>query len=70
MNDHLRNIATKASRDVDLVYMGDAYARSLTKAIIKDLTDDLSKIKWVGDDDGWNKAIDAVKAELKKRYGV
>lgn len=68
MNNHLRNLATKASRDIDCAYMGDAYASSLTKAIVKDLTDELNKIKWVGDNEGWNNAVDALKKELKARY--
>jgi hypothetical protein len=50
--------------------MGDAYAIALTKAIVKDLTDELGKVKWMGDDEGWDKAIDAVKKELKSRYGT
>jgi hypothetical protein len=70
MNNHLRAIATKASRDIDSAYMGDAYAIALTKAIVKDLTDELGKVKWMGDDEGWDKAIDAVKKELKSRYGT
>lgn len=70
MNNHLRAIATKVSHDIDLAYMGDAYAIALTKAIVKDLTDELGKVKWMGDDEGWDKAIDAVKKELKARYGV
>lgn len=70
MNSHLRNIATKASRDIDCAYMGDAYVIALTKAIVKDLTDELGKVKWMGDDEKWDKAIDAVKKELKSRYGT
>ena len=45
-------------------------AIALTKAIVKDLTDELGKVKWMGGDEGWDKAIDAVKKELKSRYGT
>lgn len=70
MNTLLRNLAQRASRDVDLAYQGDAYPSALTKLIVKDIIDDLGKVKWLGEDPGWDKAIDAVKKELKQRYGV
>ena len=70
MNNHLRTIANKASRDIYLDYMVDDYAIYLTKAIIKDLTDELGKVKWMGDDEGWDKAIQAVQKEIKSRYGL
>jgi len=70
MNTHLRTLAERASREIDLTYPGDAFPSALAKLIVKDLIDDLSKVKWLGDDPGWDKAIDAVKKELKQRYGV
>jgi hypothetical protein len=70
MNSHLRKIAEQAARNIDLTYPGDAFPSAITKLIIKDLTDELSKVKWMGDDEGWEKAIKEVAKELKQRYGV
>jgi len=70
MNAHLRTLAQRASREIDLTYPGDAFPGALTKLIVKDLIDDLNKVKWLGEDPGWDKAMDAIKKELKQRYGV
>lgn len=70
MNNHLRTIAEKASRNIDLTYPGDAFPSALTKLIINDLTTEFAKVKWMGEDEGWERAIKAVSEEIKKRYGV
>lgn len=68
MNSRLRELALKASREIDLTYPGDAFPESLAKYITKDLVEEFSKVKWMGDDEGWERAINAVVKELKSRY--
>jgi len=34
---------------------------------LEDLYNDLGTLKWLGSDDGWDRAIEAVRAEIKKR---
>jgi hypothetical protein len=68
MNQHLRNIAIRAAKDIDLNYPGDSYPARLTDLIIKDLLDEFDKVKWIGDDQGWEQAVKSVKTELQKRY--
>jgi len=68
MNTLVRQLAEQAGRDVDLQYPGDAYPRALVRRLIDDYVAELSKVKWINDDDGWNKAVKAVQADLKKRY--
>ena len=70
VNTLLRTLAEKASRKIDLTYPGDAFPEALTTLIMSDLYEELGKMKWMGEDEGWDKAIKAVKEELTKRYGV
>ena len=70
MNSLLRILAQNASRRIDLTYPGDAYPAELTSTIISDLYNELGKLKWAGEDEGWDKAIKAVREELTRRYGV
>ena len=69
MNSHLRKLAEKACKDIDLTYPGDSFPSALTKLIVKDLLEELSKVKWMGDDEGWDRAIKAVSKEITERYG-
>lgn len=68
MNTHLKNLASKAARNINLAYQGDAYPQELTRLIIQDIIDELNKIKWAGDDESWDRAVKAVQKELKDRY--
>lgn len=68
MTPRLRDLAQRAARDIDLTYPGDAYGRAITRRIVDDFIEELNKVRWLGDDDGWDKAIKAVQAELKTRY--
>lgn len=70
MNTHLRNLAERAARDIDLTYPGDAFPNALAKHIVKDLTTEFAKVKWMGDDEGWERAIKAVVKELAQRYSL
>ncbi len=70
MNSHLRSLAERAARDIDLAYPGDAFPNAIVKHIVKDLTTEFAKVKWMGDDEGWERAVKAVSEEIKKRYGV
>jgi hypothetical protein len=64
----LEKILTDAIRGIDSAYKDMAVCRSIARHIVKDLDAELSKIKWVGDDEGWNKAIEAVRREILNRY--
>ena len=70
MNGHLRVIAERACRQIDLNYPGDALPSAMAHHILKDLYEELGKMKWMGEDEGWDRAIKAVREELATRYGV
>ncbi|NBR62619.1 MAG: hypothetical protein EBT86_13560 [Actinobacteria bacterium] len=70
MNSHLRMLAQTASRRVNLTYPGDAYPAELARTMVSDLDNELGKLKWAGEDEGWDRAIKAVREELARRYGV
>ena len=65
---NLDKILSDSIKGIDSAYKDMAVCRSIAKHIVKDLDNELSKITWVGDDEGWNKAIEAVRKELKTRY--
>ena len=65
---NLEKILVDSIKGIDSAYKDMAVCRSIAKHIVKDLDSELSKIKWVGDDQGWNNAIEAVRKELKSRY--
>ena len=69
MNPHLKNLASKAARNIDLAYQGDAYPQELARLIVRDLVDEFNKLKWSGEDESWDRAIKAVQKELQTRYG-
>jgi len=70
MNDLTRRIAQQAARDVDLSYPGDAYPNAIVRRLVENYVLELKKVKWIGDDDGWNKAVKAVQDDMKKHFGV
>ena len=63
-------IAETAAKQIDSGYKDMALCKALLRETIKDLDQEFNKIKWVSDDDGWNTAIEAVRREIKSRYGV
>lgn len=63
-------IAADAMKEIDSAYKDTALCRAIIKGIVKDLDQELGKVKWLGEDEGWDKAITAVRKELKERYGV
>ena len=66
--NNLEKILVDSIKGIDSAYKDMAVCRSIAKHIVKDLDNELSKIKWVSDDEGWNKAIEAIRTELKTRY--
>ena len=68
MTPRLRDLAQRAARDIDLIYPGDAYGRALAGRIVEDFVQELGKVRWMGEDDGWDRAIKAVQKELNSRY--
>lgn len=65
---NLEKILSDSIKGIDSAYKDMAVCRSIAKHIVKDLDTELSKIKWVSDNEDWNKAIEAVRKELKTRY--
>ena len=63
-------IAGTAAKQIDSGYKDMALCKAILRETIKDLDQEFNKIKWVSDDDGWNTAIEAVRREIKSRYGV
>ncbi len=63
-------IAETAAKQIDSGYKDMALCKAILRETIKDLDQEFSKVKWIGDDDGWNTAIEAVRREIKSRYGV
>ena len=61
-------IAEKACKQIDSGYKDIALCKAMIRELIKDLDQEFAKLKWVGEDEGWNKAIEAVRKELDKRY--
>ena len=51
---NLDKILVDSIKGIDSAYKDMAVCRSIAKHIVKDLDSELSKIKWVGDDEGWN----------------
>ena len=68
MNDLARRIAQQAARDTDLMYPGDAYPNAVIRRLVEDYVLELNKVKWIGDDDGWNQAVKTIQADLQKRF--
>ena len=68
MNELARRIAQQAARDVDLSYPGDAYPNAIVRRLVEDYVLELNKVKWIGDDDGWNQAVKTIQADIKKRF--
>lgn len=70
MKPIVEQIAEKACKQIDSGYKDMALCRAMVRELIKDLDQEFNKVKWIGDDDGWNRAIEAVRKEVKNRYGV
>jgi len=68
MNKRAREVTTKAAKSIGLVWTGDALPYAMIRSIIEDIDNELGKLKWVGDDEGWNKAIETVRKELRDLY--
>ena len=68
MNESARRIAQQAARDVDLTYPGDAYPSAIIRRLVEDYVLELNKLKWIGEDDGWNQAVKAIQTDIKKRF--
>lgn len=63
-------IAENAAKEIQSGYKDMALCKALLRETIKDLDQEFNKIKWVGEDEAWNSAIEAVRREIKSRYGV
>jgi hypothetical protein len=63
-------IAEKADKEIQSGYKDMALCKALLRETIKDLDQEFNKIKWVSDEEAWNAAIEAVRREIKSRYGV
>ena len=63
-------IAEKAAKEIHSGYKDMALCKALLRETIRDLDQELSKVKWISDEEAWNAAIEAVRREIKSRYGV
>lgn len=68
MNSRARKLIDKSAKDVGLVWTGDALPYAVVRNVIADLDNEFGKIKWVGADESWNLAIEAIRKELKDIY--
>jgi len=48
-----------------VITTGTSTGNSLPEYTLEDLYDELGKLKWLGADDGWDKAIEAVREHIK-----
>ena len=74
MNERIKELAEKAGsthkQNLGVYQFYTDELEKFVKLIIKDIADDLGQIKWLGDDDGWDWAIDTVRKDLIKQYGL
>ena len=70
MKTLVESIAESAAKQIDSGYKDMALCKALLRETIRDLDQEFSKVKWIGEDEGWNAAIEAVRREIKSRYGV
>ena len=68
MNPIVDRIIEQALKRIDLHYTDRALPKAVIDCIIADIDQELNKLKWVRDDEGWNRAVQAIRAELKQRY--
>lgn len=68
MNKRARTIIDKSCKDIGLIWTGDALPASIIKNVIADLDNELGKLKWVGQDEGWNRAVEKIREELRDIY--
>jgi len=68
MNKRCRSIIDKSAKDIGLIWTGDALPASIIKNVLVDLDNEFGKLKWVGTDEGWNRAVEALRKELRDIY--
>ena len=69
MNKRARLLIDKSAKDIGLVWTGDALPYAIIRNIVEDLNSELGKLKWVGENDEWNNAVEAIRKELRGIYG-
>ena len=67
-NQLIERIAEASARQISSGYKDIALTRAIINQVVLDLSGEFKKIKWMGDDEGWNNAIEAVQRELQNRY--
>jgi hypothetical protein len=68
VNKRARQIIDKSCREVGLVWSGDALPYAVLRNVIADLDNELGKLSWVGEDAGWNNAVEKIREELRDMY--
>jgi hypothetical protein len=68
VNKRARTIIDKSCKDIGLIWTGDALPASIIRNVIADLDNELGKLKWVGQDEGWNRAVEKIREELRDIY--
>jgi len=68
MNKRCRSIIDKSAKDIGLIWTGDALPASVIRNVIADLHNEFGKLRWVDQDEGWNRAVEKIREELKSIY--
>lgn len=68
MNSRARKIIDKSAKDIGLVWTGDALPYAVIRNVLADLDNELGKLKWVGEKEDWNRAVEAIRKELSEIY--
>lgn len=68
MNKRARQIIDRSAKNVGLVWTGDALPYAVIKNVTADIDNELGKLKWLGENEDWNNAIEAVRKELRTIY--
>jgi len=77
MNERLKELALKAYNNAGqgtpeaLSSFMEVYSEKFAKLIVRDIINDLGQVKWLGESNGWDLAIEAVRTDLiKQHFGV
>lgn len=68
MNAKLTAVTDSVRRQLSLAHVDQVLVAAIARTIVSDLTGEFGKIRWLGNDDGWNQAMLAVTNEIQNRY--
>lgn len=68
VNAKLTAVTDSVRRQLSLAHVDQVLVAAIARTIVSDLTGEFGKIRWLGNDDGWNQAMLAVTNEIQNRY--